>query len=93
MEKLQVITVHSPELEHEKDISLLADKIKAFELEYPVLVDNEFKYWDSINSAGWPSFYLVDKEGKFRFSYLGETHSYFAQARDIEKNLSLLLEE
>ena len=90
---LEIITVHSPEFAHEKKLDLLTAKIEEFKLDYPVLIDNELDYWHAINSEGWPSFYLIDKTGRLRFIYLGETHKFFAQARGIENDLGRLIEE
>jgi len=89
----QVITIHTPEFEHERKIPLLQERIKKLNVTYPVLVDNDRKYWKAIGNDGWPSFYIIDKSGQIRFIYLGETHRYFAQARNIEKNISRLLKE
>lgn len=92
-DKFKIITVHTPEFEHEKKTSLLKQKIEYFKVDYPVFIDNDRTYWKAIHSDGWPSIYLVDKSGKIRFIYLGETHRYFAQARAIEKNINELLAE
>jgi len=92
-EELEILTVHSPEFHHEKDIQLLSDRLKTFGLEYPVYIDNDLMYFQSLSIDGWPSIVLIDKNGYIRFKYLGETHSYFAQARDIERKIKFLLDE
>jgi len=90
---LKIITVHSPEFHYEKDVSSLKKKVKDFDLSLPVYVDNDLRYFGMLRSDGWPSMYLIDKHGHIRFIYLGETHSYFAQARHIEQNIGRLLAE
>ena len=92
-ENFKILTVHSPEFHHEKDIPLLSERIKFFGLRYPVYIDNNLMYFEALKSGGWPTIFLIDKNGFIRFKYLGETHSYFAQARDIEKKIRLLLDE
>lgn len=91
--RLNVLTVHSPEFAHEKNIKNLEEKIEFYELQYPVYIDNDLSYFHSLRSEGWPSIYLIDTEGYIRFIYLGETHSHFAQARDIESKIKLLLND
>lgn len=90
---LQIITIHSPEFNYEKDRPLLKKKILEFDLDYPVVIDNDMSYWHRIGNRFWPSFYLIDRKGKLRFVYMGETHKYFAQARRIERDIQLLLDE
>ncbi len=89
----QIITVHSPEFFHEHDVPSLKSKAAEYGLRLPIYIDNDHVYWRALESEGWPSVYLVDKRGDIRFRYLGETHRHFAQARDIEEKIHLLLKE
>lgn len=72
---------------------LLRRSISKNNLRYPVYIDNDLQFFNALGAPGWPVIYLVDKDGKVRFSYLGETHAHFAQARDIENKIRLLGEE
>ncbi len=92
-DRLNVITIHSPEFEHEKDVLLLQERVGAFGLNLPVYIDNDLGYFRALQSEGWPNTVLVDKKGRIRFIYLGETHANFAQARKIEKHIQDLLNE
>ena len=92
-EGFQVIVIHTPEFEREKNRENVAGKIKEFNLTHPVMMDNDFKYWKALNNRYWPAFYLVDKLGNVRASYIGETHKGDANARQIEQMITQLLAE
>ncbi len=88
-----VIGIHTPEFQHEHDRRLVAEKIREFKLEHPVMMDNDYRFWRSMNNRYWPAFYLVDKRGQMRGYYIGETHSGTSRARQIEKHIRRLLAE
>lgn len=90
---LQVIGVHSPEYEHERDRAQLMAKIKQFKLTHPQMIDNDFSYWKALGNRYWPAFYLIDKQGQIRARYVGETHIGDRRALAIEKTVSALLAE
>lgn len=56
-----------------------------------VMIDNDFAYWKALGNAYWPTFYVVDKSGAIRGTYVGETHAEDAKARKIEAQLRALL--
>ena len=88
-----VIGIHTPEFKHEHERRRVAEKIKEFKLEHPVMMDNDYRFWRSMNNRYWPAFYLVDKWGQVRGYYIGETHSGTSRAREIEKQIRRLLAE
>jgi thiol-disulfide isomerase/thioredoxin len=90
---LQIIGVHTPEFAHEKVRSKVAAKVKEFNLQHPVMMDNDFQYWNAMNNRYWPAFYLLDKQGRIRASFYGETHSGDAKARAIQQIIEQLLAE
>jgi thiol-disulfide isomerase/thioredoxin len=89
----QVIGIHSPEFDHERDPVRVAAKIKKFGLEHPVMMDNDFAYWRALNNRYWPAFYLIDKQGDIRYLHVGETHDGDARAVQIETQIRALLDE
>lgn len=89
----QVVGIHSPEFEHERDRDNVAAKIVEFGLEHPVMLDNDFAYWRLLNNRYWPAFYLVDKQGTIRHLHVGETHEGDARAIRIEQQVRELLDE
>ncbi len=90
---MQVIGIHTPEFEHEKDPERVAAKIKEFDLHHPVMMDNDFAYWRALNNRYWPAFYLVDKQGVIRNVFVGETHAGDRRATQIEAQIETLLAE
>jgi len=92
-EPFQVVGIHSPEFEHEKDPQRVRDKIAEFGLRHPVMMDNDFAYWRALGNRYWPAFYLVDKSGRIRHVLVGEIHAGDARAETIATALRALLRE
>ncbi|WP_261842470.1 redoxin family protein [Aliamphritea ceti] len=92
-ESFTVLGIHTPEFDHEKVRDNVAEKIKEFELHHPVMMDNDFAYWRAMGNRYWPAFYLLDKQGRVRSVYIGETHANTAQANAIEADIRQLLAE
>ncbi len=92
-EAFTVLGIHSPEFERERDRKSVQAKVQEFGLTHPVMIDNDMRYWQALRNRYWPAFYLVDKRGRIRSMYVGETHAGTAQARKIEAELRALLAE
>ncbi len=69
---LVIIGVHSPEFEFEKSADNVAQAIKDFKLEYPIVQDNDFATWRAYNNRYWPAKYFIDKDGLIRYTHFGE---------------------
>ena len=57
------------------------------------MIDNDFAYWHALKNRYWPTFYLIDKSGRLRSVFIGETHADSRQALIIEKTVETLLAE
>ena len=90
---LQVIGIHSPEFAHEHERPKLEEEVRKFKLEHPIMMDNDFAFWQAFNNRYWPAFYLIDKKGVIRQRFIGETHAGTAQAQRIEQSIEALLAE
>ncbi|MCW8930367.1 MAG: redoxin family protein [Gammaproteobacteria bacterium] len=88
---LQIIGVHTPEFEHEKIRTNIEKKVKEFKLHHPVMIDNNFSYWRSLNNRYWPTYYLVNQQGEIVYSHVGETHKGDRKAVNLENKLKELL--
>lgn len=88
---LAVVGVHTPEFEREKVPGAIRDKVREFQIRYPVMVDSDKRYWNALQNRYWPAFYLIDREGRLRELYVGETHAGDRQARAIESAIDALL--
>jgi len=84
----EVVSVHSPELAHEKDISNVRDYVSKKQIIYPVAIDNDFTIWRRFNNRYWPAMYLVDKKGVIRYAHFGE-----GRYNQTEKMIEALLAE
>lgn len=68
----EIVAVHSPEFEHERDISNVKNYVKRNGINYPVAIDNDFAIWKRYNNHYWPVMYLIDKQGQLRYRHIGE---------------------
>ena len=57
------------------------------------MIDNDFSYCKALNNQYWPAFYLIDKRGKIRYRFAGETHCGDSRAREIELRIGELIAE
>ncbi|MCZ6524945.1 MAG: redoxin domain-containing protein [Gammaproteobacteria bacterium] len=90
---LQIIGVHTPEFDHEKIRKNIVSKVAEFGLHHPIMIDNDFSYWQAMHNRYWPAYYIIDKQGQIRAVYYGETHEDDRQARQIESLITSLLNE
>jgi cytochrome c biogenesis protein CcdA/thiol-disulfide isomerase/thioredoxin len=67
-----IIGVHAPEFEFEKNQANVKQAMKDFRITYPVVQDNEFKIWRAYQNQYWPAHYLIDKDGRVRYTHFGE---------------------
>ena len=84
---------HPPEFENEKIRKNIEAKAKEFELHHPIMIDNDSSYWRAMNNRYWPAFYILDKQGKIRAVFFGETHEGDRRAKQIESTIKTLLAE
>ncbi len=69
---LVIVGVHTPEFEFEKNSDNVKRAVKDFGLTYPIMQDNEYATWQAYDNHFWPAKYLVDKNGKIRYTHFGE---------------------
>ncbi len=69
---LVIVGVHTPEFEFEKNINNVKKAVKDFGLKYPIMQDNDYATWQAYANHYWPAKYLVDKNGKIRYTHFGE---------------------
>lgn len=85
---LQVIGVHSPEFEFEKDYDNVAAAVQEAGIQYPVVLDNNYATWNAYNNLYWPAWYLIDSDGFIRYKHFGE-----GAYKETEKKIQELLKE
>jgi thiol-disulfide isomerase/thioredoxin len=69
---LVVIGVHTPEFSFEHNIDLVRLATKEREIDYPVVVDNDYEIWSAFANHYWPALYFVDADGIIRDQHFGE---------------------
>ncbi len=82
--QMQVIGVHTPEFAYERGRDAVASKVEAFEISYPVMLDNDMSYWNALGNRYWPAFYLLDGSGRIQDIWAGEVLEGSARAQEIE---------
>ncbi len=71
-DNLVVIGVHSAKFETERDSKNITDAVLRYEIEHPVINDNEHTLWDKFRVNSWPSLRLIDPEGYVVGEHSGE---------------------
>lgn len=69
---LVIIGVHTPEFEFEKNPRNVEKAISDFSLTYPIMQDNNYETWNAFGNRYWPAKYLIDREGRLRYTHFGE---------------------
>jgi thiol-disulfide isomerase/thioredoxin len=69
---LVIVGVHAPEFEFEKNIDNVKEAVKDYNIEYPVIQDNNYGTWNAYGNQYWPRDYIVDNEGYIRYDHIGE---------------------
>ena len=86
---LTIVGIHAPESDYEKGIDNVRDAVRKLGIKYPVVTDNDYATWRAYNVQAWPTVMILDKQGRIRFTHIGE--GMYEQQEHIIKNL--LVEE
>jgi len=90
---LRIVSIHTPEFAHERVRANVDAKLGELGVRFPVMLDNDYAYWNAMDNRYWPAFYLVDGQGRVRASFAGETHVGDRNAAAIEAAIESLLIE
>lgn len=69
---LEIIGVHTPEFEFEKNIPNVERAVKDEKITYPVAMDNNYATWNAFDNHYWPAKYLIDQNGQIVYTHFGE---------------------
>ncbi|MEX2556566.1 MAG: redoxin domain-containing protein [Actinomycetota bacterium] len=69
---LEIVGIHAPEFEFEKQEVNVREAIERSDLPWPVALDNEMETWRAYKNHYWPHVYLIDADGRIRFDHIGE---------------------
>ncbi|MEL6891551.1 MAG: redoxin domain-containing protein [Actinomycetota bacterium] len=70
----EIVGVHAPEFEYEKDPASIAAAADELGVTWPIALDTEkrsFRSWQT-ERRFWPRIYLIDREGNIRYDKIGE---------------------
>lgn len=71
-DELVVIGVHSAKFVNESDTDNIRQIVLRYELEHPIINDNNFAVWQTYGANAWPTFVLIDPEGNVLGFHSGE---------------------
>ncbi len=69
---LVIIGVSTPEFSFEHVLNNVQAAVKQLGIQYPVVLDNEYKTWNAYQNEYWPHEYLVDIDGYIVHDHIGE---------------------
>ncbi len=84
---LEIIGVHTPEFEFEKDITNVQRAVNKWDIKYPVVLDNDRATWRAFQNQYWPRKYLIDIDGYIAYDHIGEG-GYAETEREIQRLLA-----
>ena len=85
---LEIIGLHTPEFEFEKDYQNVLAATKSMGIKYPVVLDNDYSTWNAYENRFWPRKYLIDIDGYVVYDHIGE-----GAYEETEQKIQELLEE
>lgn len=71
---LTVIGVHSAKFDNDKNIPQISKAILRYDIEHPVVVDNDFYIWEQYAVRAWPTLVIIDPQGYVIGQVSGEGH-------------------
>ncbi len=69
---LEIVGVHTPEFEFEKDINNVKAAVSKFGVKYPVVLDSNQSTWQAYGNLYWPHEYLINIAGYVVHDQVGE---------------------
>jgi thiol-disulfide isomerase/thioredoxin len=69
---LTVIGIHSAKFDQEQEVENIRQAILRYDVEHPVLVDQNFQVWQQYTVRGWPTLVVIDPKGYYVGSIAGE---------------------
>jgi thiol-disulfide isomerase/thioredoxin len=69
---LVIIGIHTPEFRFAHDRNNVATAVKDLGIDWPVLVDSDYKNWNAFGNNYWPRHYFIDIHGNIVEDHSGE---------------------
>ncbi|WP_345295278.1 redoxin domain-containing protein [Luteimonas vadosa] len=71
-ERLNVLAVHVPKFEHERDPRRAGKSFNQLKLDFPIAHDADWTLWQHYGIDAWPTLVLIDGEGNIRERIAGD---------------------
>ncbi len=69
---LEIVGIHTPEFDFEKDITNVRAAVAQYGIRYPVILDSNYGTWNAYGNLYWPADYLIDMAGYVVHQGIGE---------------------
>ncbi len=71
---LEIVAVHTPEVpSYQGRLGYLRDQIARASIEWPVVVDNDYRIWQGYGVSAWPTQLVFDSGGHLRATIVGDS--------------------
>ena len=71
-ERMQVLAVHVPRFDHERDGRRVARHLSRQGIEFPVAHDPDWTLWQQFGIEAWPTVVMIDGQGRIRERIVGD---------------------
>lgn len=71
-EGLEIVGIHTPEFDFEKDINNVEAAATQYGIKYPIVLDSNYGTWTAYGNLYWPHEYLIDIAGYIVHDHVGE---------------------
>ncbi|MBB3344036.1 thioredoxin-like domain-containing protein [Luteimonas sp. RC10] len=86
-DRLQVVVVHVPRFDAERDAKRSAHRVDLQQYDFPVAHDRDWTAWQHFGLDAWPTVLLIDGDGRVRERIVGENG-----IRDLDARIGTLVE-
>lgn len=69
---LEIVGIHTPEFDFEKDYQNVLAATRKEDIQFPVVLDNDYSTWRAYENRFWPRKYLIDIDGFIVYDHIGE---------------------
>ncbi|WP_394004782.1 redoxin domain-containing protein [Luteimonas sp. WGS1318] len=87
-ERLQVVAVHVPRFDAEREVRRSSKRSHAQQHEFPIAHDGDWTLWQQYGIEAWPTVVLLDGEGNVRGRIVGE-----GGLRELDARVATLISE
>ena len=71
-ERLNVVAVHVPRFEYERDPRRVVQRLGRQQLDFPIAHDPQWTLWQQYGIEAWPTVVLIDSEGQVQGRWVGD---------------------